>query len=223
MTKDSLVQYLRKYVAFKKEYSYLEAREYYLRNTIPKLLKKPDVTYESQDESIIVGVVAFNFVFDLFLAPFIAIFLGIFFNPANILYEKFHWGFADSHPIWTTILCGFTLGFILLTPISVKISKIQKEESIEKIKSHEDDVKKYPKFQQELQELLQKKKTLSLDIEKLEKMNMIYSGYLLYAQTLLTYLETGRADTLKEALNLLEYELREEERDRIQQAHNQEM
>ena len=78
MTKDSLVQYLRKYVAFKKEYSYLEAREYYLRNTIPKLLKKPDVTYESQDESIIVGVVAFNFVFDLFLAPFIAIFWGFF-------------------------------------------------------------------------------------------------------------------------------------------------
>lgn len=60
-------------------------------------------------------------------------------------------------------------------------------------------------------------------LQRLRAMNVVHPKYLSSSRTLLSYLEEGRADNRKEAINLLEQERREDDRHEEIARHHREM
>lgn len=222
LSKAETVSFLKKIVEVEDKLNFLECREQYLKGFLNKLDTEPYEGYH-KDDSIVWGVILTCLTLGVLGFIFTTVILALFFRPAKFLYETWHISFADNHPVWTTIILGYILTCILAVPLAILGCKDQKKSDLKRLKIYNDALSQRPQIENELEQIQQTKPVLYNQILHLANMQVIHNDYIPYSKTLLQYLETSRADTLKEALNLLEYELREDERDRIQQAHNQAM
>lgn len=213
--KTTIMKFLKECSDLKEQYSLLEAREYYLTNTIKKIDTGPsdsDIPYKNSNESIAVGVVLSSLLLGLMGTPFAAIIIAIFARPARFLYETFNWTFAHNHPFWTHILFSFVVVSILAIPLAILMCKDQKKGSLERFKSYQSALALRPGFVKELADIQAKKQSIQLRLKQLASQGVLHPDYMYYTDKLWWYFEKGRADTLKEAINLLERDLDEEDR-----------
>ena len=84
-----------------------------------------------------------------------------------------------------------------------KAAKIRYEKALIK---YNQELPQLPQWNKRLHEVSIKVSQAEQELKALENKNIIHTSYLYDAKTLLGYFEKGRVDTLKEAVNLLEYE-----------------
>lgn len=126
-------------------------------------------------------------------------------------------------PIIALIL-AFPFSLVLSIPLAVSSLKSAKKNNRKMCAEHKSKQKaELPLLEERLKKAHEKSEATHQQVQILEKKNILHPDYLIHASLLADYLEKGRVDTLKEAINLLEHELREAERDRLQQLHYQEM
>ncbi len=215
LNKQDVMNFLRECADLNNKYSLVEAREEYLTNTIKKIDKGPesgDIPYKDSNESILFGVIASSFLLGLMGTPIAALIIAIFARPSRWLYDTFHFAFANAHPFWTHILFSFVLTSILAIPLAIAMCKDQKKGSVERFNSYQSALAERPALVQELASIPQQKQAIQSRLNQLSAKGILHHSYFVYADRLWWYFEQGRADTLKEALNLLEHDLAEDAR-----------
>jgi len=218
LDKKTIMLFLKEYSDLQREYVLLGARENYLVNTIKKIDDGPtDIGYKNLDESIAFGVIVSSLLLGLMGTPFAAIIIAILGHatvgqPAEFLYKAFHWTFAYAHPIWTHILFSFFVVTILAIPLAILAGKDERAGSVERFNSYQRALSQRPEFVNELSDISKKKQVILSQLKQLSAQGILHSDYLPYTDQILWYFEKGRADTLKEAINLLEHDLEEKDR-----------
>lgn len=207
MTKQEIMQFLKRCVDLKDEYDYLNAREDGLKNRLKQLEKQPNLAYKKRNESIIPGVIMTSLAMGLVCFPFVAIALALFkFDTSDFLYNIFHWAFFNDHPYWTHWLFSWIVPSICLIPFSKSVQSAQKEANLQEIEKYNNALTQKPMLVQELKSIPQKKQMVNARIQQEMSRGILYKGYFPYANDLWWYMHRGQADTLKEAINLLERE-----------------
>lgn len=122
--------------------------------------------------------------------------------------------------------------FFLLAPASFALVYAcwctQRKEKYENeyriaMENYEKGLTEIPDLEKQLQSNLPLLRTAQQNRDRLKQQNILPYAYSHCSRTLVRYLETGRADTLKEAINLYELELRQDEIYEENRRHNQEM
>lgn len=231
MTKNELIQYLRQYSSADSECREAKYRIDIGNIDLYGLGKEPNVKYHSLDDpldtsvsNMIVLMIIITVACSIITIPLVFIISWILkLNIADTLFSLTSWDFWINHPIWTRILLAALISAIFSYPLAKSIEKSVRSE----------DVKKLEKYQEELEEIAELKSEIKRDtsiyqaaqarMQRLASQGVVHSKYLNYSSVLLNFLETGRADTLKEAINLLEIQFRENSRDAERRAYYQAM
>lgn len=87
-----------------------------------------------------------------------------------------------------------------------------KNDPVERTKRYQNALAQRSKMSKEISEISQQKQAILLRSKQLDARAILHRDYVPYANKLWWYFEKGRADTLKEAINLLEHDLDEQER-----------
>lgn len=224
MNKEYIMQFLKTCEELKLKYEGLEAREGYIRRTLQTLKKEPNIAYKKKNTSVIPGVIMTSLAMGLLFSPFIALALALFkFSPSNFLFNVFHWPFANEHPYWTHWLFSFIVPSICLIPFSLMVQSQQKQADLAVMQNYNDQLHEKPTLEEELKSIAHEKKVVKAHIQHELSRGILYEGYFPYANHLWWYLKKGQADTLKEAINLLEQELSNDERQRAEEKFRKEL
>ncbi len=207
-------------------YSSLACREVFLTNTIYTIdnegPRPGDIPYKSNTDSIVYGTTISSILLGLLGSPVAAIIL-LFFNPSRFLATKFHWSFAAEHPFWTHMLVSVIIVSILAIPIAILMCKEHRADSVERYNSYQEALEERPELVAELESVILQKEEVQKQLKQLSLQGVLHEDYIPYANKLLRYIEIGRADTLKEAINLLEHNLEEEYRWESELEHRREI
>ncbi len=127
-------------------------------------------------------------------------------------------------PMIGILIIGFGISCIL--GIIAIIASFVGDKSIpEKNKRHQEEYEKSQKLLPQLQMMydlnIKKQKEAEYQLAQMRKNTIVPGKYLSYASQLLDFLENGRADTIKEAINLLHTEWHRQDELREIQRHNE--
>lgn len=222
--KQTIMKFLKECADLQNEFSFVEAREKGLINRIKEIDQGVgNITYKNLNASIVAGVIGSSIVMGIMGTPFAAVIIAFFARPAEFIYATFHWAFANEHPYWTHILFSFVLVSILAIPIAIAMCKEQKEGDVKRFESYQDALAERPTLVKELGSIPRHKQKIQSHLKQLASCGILHPDYIRYADKLWWYFEKGRADTLKEAINLLEHDLIEDDRREIEQKYHEEM
>lgn len=225
MTKVELIQFFRAYVQAEEQVTDVEHEKLYLevqikkRKEVPRVNKAPGSTYAFAGvaSSLIVGIFTIPIMAIIFLfTPFDEFLLNLLSSVS----------LAVNHPFITRILLAYFVPVILMLPLWCFVcntSKEDKEKDIAAMEQYQKGLMQIPDLERKLQQIPSKMQSAQTQVQRLRNMNIVHPKYLPYSRTLLSYFEEGRADTLKEALNLFEHERREDARDEELENHYREM
>lgn len=251
MTKEQTIRWLRNYIRAKKAYLSRAAYTEDCKKELKKCEKKPEITEESGVLGIVFEIFICTIVGTVILGVVCAVCWCIcFFFEAlvtdyknnSLTVELKSAQFVEfwvrpviyimkANPESPTAIQGI-LGFFIFAMIPSFILsiifvvytniKLPKENKIKRA-VHEENLKKIPRLEEKIREAEQKQNSALQELESLEKQNVVPKKYLTWAQELLGYLEDCRADSLKEAINLMEFEWNQEERLHELKRHNKRM
>ena len=152
----------------------------------------------------IIGTVLLSFIFAIVMVVILAIIVNI--TPREF-WDSFRITiYICEHPFIFSFRVGLILIGTLIISSNISDRKATKIRYKRELQKYNQELPQLPQWNKKLQEVSAKVSQAERDLNKLENKNIIHSSYLYYAKTLLGYFEKGRADTLKEAINLLEYE-----------------
>lgn len=120
-------------------------------------------------------------------------------------------------------IISFILSFIISIWSSIDSTINAPKRNQELQQQYEKKLKKVPELQRKLEDAKQAESLAYQKVRSLEQQHIVADKYLSWASDLLQYLEDGRADSLKEAINLMEFEWNEEERMHELRRHNRQM
>lgn len=103
------------------------------------------------------------------------------------------------------------------------IQSQQKQEDLVVMQNYNDQLAEKPTLEEELKSIAHEKKVLKAHIQHELARGILYEGYFPYANHLWWYLKKGQADTLKEAINLLEQELFDDEHQKAEEKFRKEL
>lgn len=230
MEKTELISYLHSYQGVTDDRNETKAKLDRDRKHLEELKVKPEVKYHTKEEPLKRNV--FDIIFlmaiysGLLMIPVMIILLIvslIFPHLIDSLYQMTGWVFFDQHPFLTYLIFGLMVSIPCSYPITIASLKDGRKTDIAKWSRYQKGLKEIPALQESITMGETKLEKLGRQKQELTAKEIVPTKYLSYSSNLLDYLETGRADTLKEAINLLEVELRENERDRELWAHHQAM
>lgn len=120
-------------------------------------------------------------------------------------------------------IISFILSFIILiwAAIDNVINAPKRNQRLQQ--QYEKKLEKVPELQRKLEAAKQAENLAYQKVQSLEQQRVVADKYLSWASDLLQYLEDGRADSLKEAINLMEFEWNEEDRMHELRRHNRQM
>lgn len=251
MTKEQTIRWLRNYIKAEKAYlsriSYTED----CKKELKKCEQKPEVDPESGVFGMIIEILLWTIIGTLILGVICAVcwcvflffelivtdyknnFLTVELKSAQFI--KF-WvrpvvyvmkGDAENPTVIQGILSFFTFSLIPAFVLSIVLGVHDKITTPKKNKlelaAHAERLKKIPRLEERVREAEKKQNIAQQELENLEKQNVVPKKYLTWAQELLGYLEDCRADSLKEAINLMEFEWNQEERLHELKRHNKRM
>lgn len=218
MTKYELMQYLREYVQAENKYFRIKGEVNEIKREIAKA-KKPPILEEKKGFKASFGTfLGYWALFAIIAAVclIVAIFILSIVEPpadglwAKLLFMSVTFVHLEKHPfLFFILLALFISAFLSLWLTASKTRKYNKtypERNREKIDAYEKDRARLPALEALLRKKSQELTAANNYFTMLKKRNILHPDYLQSAGTLLKYLERGRADSLKEALNLLEQE-----------------
>lgn len=231
MTKNQLIQCLREYENIEKDFHKLSTEEYALkvelrkRKTPPKLLNPG-----------LIDLIANMFVAEILIAIIVLAVLFIYMLLNDGLLMDFpivqlvgEWleGGIFGYAIFALPVMSLIIAIIPSIIISIFITILQVKGSKKKNKIILSD---YEARRQQITALERELKDASINtniayrrLQSLESKGIVHPDYLPYVSSLADYLEKGRADTLKEAINLLEQRKSDLERKSEERQYRREM
>lgn len=251
MNKAQTIQWLRNYINAEKEYKAKRDYRYKCEEELKQCTQKPKLESESGIIGAILGII-FKTALGAIVVGFIcAVIWCIFmiveliatnykhnFMSVELKSERFLRLFMDpvinamggdlENPtmiqgIIAFLVIGAIISFVLIivSTIHDKIAIPKKNQQLQQ--AYEMRLKKASGLEEKLRIAIQGENLAYQNVQNLEHQHIIADKYLLWASDLLRYLEDGRADSLKEAINLMEFEWNEEERIHELRRHNRQM
>lgn len=208
MTKSELMQYLREYVQAKETANQLSKQEKQLQNKILELKKKPVPPSTKFDLSE-------NILPILFFAAIIFVVLFIVAAACIRHAVKYHTSIVVS----LLLLLSLAISAFLCVRSDMSDNKAEERKYEDELRRYETELSQLPQWENKLRITSAKAAEARRHVQFLERKNILHSDYLQSANTLLEYFERGRADSLKEALNLLEQEQAEIRREFAREEH----
>lgn len=217
MEKDEAIAFLEKCETIEKQYADLESKEKSIMEEIRKLDEKPYLPFHSPDDSIVNFAIKMSFLISLFGGTFLLIIINfVFFALTPNSYK--------SNPFYIFVIIFSCIVVIALSiPIAIRISKKEKLSSIAEFEEYQQKLAGRPNLVHELEEVKSDKEVLILEADKMMETGILHPDYFPYTYELMEYLKKGRADTLKEAINLLEQDIADAERNQREQEFREEM
>lgn len=233
MTKSEIIQQLKTFISLKSTQLTLKHKLTQLQNAV-KPRKEPDPDdYRPSKNGILI---------ETFKATFLCIIILIFvLSAADVLdlssgpvmvamVEKvlgnYYFAIAVC-VIGLMIVLSFTTFFISSFITSFRYRK-QQREGVDRLLTAAVEYQEWkrllPEWESQLEKVRTEERVYETRIQRLAIIDYIHPNYLNnYAHVLLEYLEYGRADTVKEAVNLLELELRQMQREQEENRYRKEM
>lgn len=120
-------------------------------------------------------------------------------------------------------IISFILSFItsIWSGIDSTINAPKRNQRLQQ--QYEKNLEKVPELRRKWEAAKQAESLAYQKVQSLERQHIVAEKYLSWASDLLQYLEDGRADSLKEAINLMEFEWNEEDRMHELRRHNRQM
>lgn len=239
MEKPALIAYLRTYAHTEEEYNHgsenLKRLKRHLENLKNGKPEEPEVKYHSENDPLDMSVgnfisscIGYSLLLLIGVVPVLFIVSLIFPHMLDSLYAVTGWAFINAHPFLTYLILAVLISFIIACLIFRPMEKSEKKSDLKKLEDYQKQCKDYQNGLETIPTVEAKVQGAETELEdmrrKLLKMRAekeVHENYLPYALELAELLETGRADTAKEAVNLLENELRENARDREMLLHHQ--
>lgn len=243
MEKQDLVHFLKKYNVLriirnktKNEIEKLE-REIEKCNVMPlKIDTSRSATCKKYLTGYIAWLILLTIVFAviIFIVTFIMLIIGNGALPDNfftkILKPISLW--AEKHvflceyaifnlPI-TSIILAFPISAVLSIPCGIPDRKGEKRKYEERLCLYYEQQKKMPELVQQKDFLIKKLRDIDANLSKMKNQGIVHQKYEYYIPQLIEFLETGRADTVKEAVNLLEYQWDIEARQKLEREISEE-
>lgn len=218
MTKNELIQYLRAFLQAENRCYEIQSEITRLKNTISNLKKEPTLEErQGLGESLvlfllstIMGGIALGVL--LIISIFI---VTLFDNNGKGPFGQFIRASAtflhlENHPILFCILFPLLISAILSLLLTVYIAtdhnKHYQQRNQQKIEEYKKVCAQIPALEANLNKQISELKLADYAFEILKQRNIVHPQWHDKIRYLLEYLEQGRADTLKEALNLWEQE-----------------
>ena len=212
MTKNELIQYLRAYVRAEEHYEQLNEEKSSVQRKIYSLSKKPakpDSRFDFFEWlcnilTFITTTVLADIIFTIIFSILLMLIMN--FTPAKFWDSFGVTRYMEAHPIIFSFGIGIIICGIFVDDCDIsgkKAAKIRYEKALIK---YNQELPQLPQWNKRLHEVSIKVSQAEQELKALENKNIIHTSYLYDAKTLLGYFEKGRVDTLKEAVNLLEYE-----------------
>lgn len=251
MTKEQTIRWLRNYIRAKKAYFSRAAYTEDCKRKLEEYQKKPEITPEFGVFGTIIEILLWTIIGTLILGVICAIcwcvflffelivtdyknnFLTVELKSAQFI--KF-WvrpvvyimkGDAENPTVIQGILGFFTFAlipsFILSAILGIHDKKTTPKKNKLALGAHAERLKEIPRLEERIREAEKKQNIARQELESLEKQNVVPKKYLTWAEDLLGYLEDCRADSLKEAINLMEFEWNQEEHLHELKRHNKRM
>lgn len=214
MTKSELIQYLRQYKKADDALQDALTRREGLEDKLYAAQYKPTVKYESPSKSIWGTVLLYFLPITAILSVIVWLFVLLFFA------RQFRIDHGGPVGVYRWSLCVTS---IIVLPLCIFCTRSSKRQDLEKMQQYHERMATVPALQQQIQAWTAKAQVAQQNLDALASWNVVPRNYLDYAGRLLRYLENQRADTLKEALNLLEIDLREDARDDADWAFRKQM
>lgn len=225
MTKNESIQYLRHYVQAQERIDKIEEERLYLQSQIKKRKEPPELRATTEEGYLFAGVLS-SMIVGIFTIP-IMIIIFLFTPLDNYLLDLFDFiAFVEHHPYISDLIFAYIIPTILMLPLWVKVVNTKEQDQVhdsEASQQYQDRLKEIPELERQLQLIPAKMQSAQSQLQQLKSMNIVHPKYLPHSRTLLSYFEEGRADSLKEAINLLEYERKENERDKEIARHHRKM
>lgn len=217
------MQYLHDYIQAEEQVTNIEHEKLYLEVQLKKRKEPPEIVKTS---TYIFAGIATTLLLAIFTIPVLPILFWLTPLDDFLLNLFSSIPFVVNHPYITLLILAYFIPAILLFPFSYFIctqrttNGLTNEEAIEQ---YQKGLSQIPDLERKLQHIPAEMQSAQARVQRLRNMNIAHSKYLPYSRTLLSYLEEGRADTLKEAINLLVYERREDVRNDELERHYREM
>lgn len=229
------MQYLRNYIRAKEQYENDSVNEQRIRNLIAQRQHQPRPVQNKHGITETIGAIgiiimmAIPIAIGLFILLFIISITPLRDSPlgnfvATLLLD---FSLVDNHPLIGLPLVLYFWGLIISLAWSlrnsIKKTKKNRQQYQVALEKHTQGLTDIPQLKRDLQTASARTAQSKQKLIALEQKNIIHPDYFYYAGRLLEYLEKGRADTLKEALNLLEKERADHDREFAQEERDYEM
>lgn len=211
-TRTETVRFLREYTELNhKEFS-LEIREAAIREDICNIKRRAAAAKRlSHHSSLAQSAAVTSIVLGLMALPAAALAAGLVFGPLPRTFG-WSWGVFGAHPYLCHILLCFFITTLLSFPLALEMCKSQRAADAAEQAQCEQEVRSLPSLRRNLAEVSQQRQSVQSRLRYLQSTGPLHPDCFADAEQLLWYFDTGRADTLKEALNLLDHDREEDDR-----------
>lgn len=251
MTKEQTIRWLRNYIRAEKAYFSRAAYTEDCKRELEECKKEPEITPEFGVFGTIIEILIWTIIGTVILGIICAVCWCVFFffealitdyknNSMTVELKSAQFiefwvrpvvyimkGDAENPTVIQGILGFFTFSLIPAFVLSIILGVHDKittpKGNRQELAVNEIRLKKIPRLEERIREAEKKQNIAQQELESLEKQNVVPKKYLTWAKDLLEYLENCRADSLKEAINLMEFEWNQEESLHELKRHNKRM